>query len=280
MRLVVPLLLSLVAGLFAGCSGGQSGAAKGLSPPKEEAVVIFRASDGRTLTKADLRGLSGTFQYEILGKSNVPAEADSLHKQARQAGGAGDYKKANSLLEQASNLAPAWPYPVYDMAFTYLLMKEAENARKYYQKTVELAPRGFFTALTARDTLDREAKGDLPAGTYFAYLSLEWMEDAGKKAEAVRQLVKRVPGFAPAWKELAMQVDSDAEKLTAIEKGLAANPDGETRGILLINKALIRDRSGDHAGAVRLLGELALDSDSTYATEHLAKVTLANLVQQ
>ena len=28
---------------------------------------------------ADLRGLTGTFQYEILGKSNVPAEAESLH---------------------------------------------------------------------------------------------------------------------------------------------------------------------------------------------------------
>jgi hypothetical protein len=41
-----------------------------------------------------------------------------LHKQARQAGGAGDYKKAITLLERASSLAPAWPYPVYDAAFT------------------------------------------------------------------------------------------------------------------------------------------------------------------
>ena len=243
-------------------------------------MVVFRAADGRTLTMADLHGLTGTFQYEILGKSNVPAEAESLHKQARQAGGAGDYKKAITLLERASSLAPAWPYPVYDMAFTYLLMKDAENARKYYRKTVELAPRGFFTALTALDALDREAKGDLPAGTYLAYLSLEWMDDPGKKADAVRQLVKQVPGFAPAWKELAMQADTDAEKLAAIEKGLAANPDGETKGILLINKALVLDRSGDHDGAVRLLGELALDPASTYATEHLAKVTLANVAEK
>ena len=279
MRLVVPLLLSAVAVVSAGCSRDQPGAAKG-SSSKEEAVVVFRAADGRTLTTADLRGLSGTFQYEILGKSNVPAEAESLHKQGRQAGGAGDYKKAITLLERASSLAPAWPYPVYDMAFTYLLMKDPENARKYYRKTVELAPRGFFTALTALDALDQEAKGDLPAGTYLAYLSLEWMNDPGKKAEAVRQLAKRVPGFAPAWKDLAMQTDSDVEKLAAIEKGLAANPDGETKGILLINKALIMDRSGDHDGAVRLLGELALDPGSTYASEHLAKVTLANIAKK
>jgi tetratricopeptide (TPR) repeat protein len=229
---------------------------------------------------ADLRGLTGTFPYEILGKSKVPAKAESLHKQARQAGGAGDYSQAISLLERASSLAPAWPYPVYDMAFTYLLMKDAESARKHYRKTVELAPRGFFTAITALDALDREAKGHLPAETYLAYLSVEWMDDPRKKANAVRQLVARVPGFAPAWKELAMQADTDADKLVAIEKGLAANPDGETKGILLINKALIMDRSGDRDGATRLLGELALNPDSTYATEHLAKVTLASVANK
>jgi tetratricopeptide (TPR) repeat protein len=243
-------------------------------------VVILRAADGRTLTMTDLQGLTGTFQYEILGSSNVPVEAESLHRQARQAGGAGDFKKAIGLLERASSLAPAWPYPVYDMAFTYLLMKDAENARKHYRKTVELAPRGFFTALTALDALDREAKGDLPAGTYLAYLSLEWMDNPGQKADVVRQLVKRVPGFAPAWKEQAMRANADAEELDAIEKGLAVNPDGETKGILLINKALIMDRGGDHEAAVRLLGELALDPASTYATEHLAKVTLANIAKK
>jgi thioredoxin-like negative regulator of GroEL len=278
MRFVLAFLLFAVAVLSVGCGRDQPGVPKE-SPSKEEVVVVFRAADGRTLTRADLRGLTGTFQYQILGEDNVPAEAESLHKQARQAGGAGDYKKAITLLERASNLAPEWPYPVYDMAFTYLLMKDAENARKHYRKVVELAPRGFFTAITALDALDREAKGDLPAGTYLAYLSLEWLDGAGKKADAVSQLVKRVPGFAPAWKEQAMQADTDAEKLAAIEKGLAANPDGETKGILLINKALIMDRRGDNEGAVRLLGELALDPASTHATEHLAKVTLAKVAK-
>jgi tetratricopeptide (TPR) repeat protein len=279
MRLILPLLLSVVTIFFAGCRREQPGAPK-KSATKEKAVVIFRAADGRTLTMTDLRGLTGTFQYEILGRSNVSVEAESLHKQARQAGGAGDYKKAITLLERASSLAPAWPYPVYDMAFTYLLMSDAENARKHYRKTIELAPRGFFTATTALDALDREANGALPAGTYLAFLSLEWVDEAEKKAEAVRQLVKRVPGFAPAWKELVMQAATDADKLAAIEKGLAANPDDETKGILLINKALIQDRNGDHDGAVRLLGELALDPSSTYATEHLAKVALAGVAEK
>ncbi len=279
MRFMLAILMSAAIAMSMGCSRNQSGLPRA-STSRDEPLVVFRAADGRTLTQADLRGLTGTFRYEILGKTNVPAEAESLHKQARQAGGAGDYKKAITLLERASSLAPAWPYPVYDTAFTYLLMKDAENARKHYRKTVELAPRGFFTAITALDALDRKGKGDLPAGTYMAYLSLEWMDDPSKKADAVRQLVKRVPDFAPAWKEMAMQSDTDTEKLVAIEKGLAANPDGETKGILQINKALIMDRSGDHDGAVRLLGELALDSASTYATEHLAKVTLANIAKK
>lgn len=64
----------------------------------------------------------------------------------------------------------------------------------------------------------------------------------------------------------------------AIERGLAANPDAETKGILENNKALILLRKGDREGAIRLLGELALDPESTYATEHIAKVSLATII--
>lgn len=265
------LMLPMLVALSAGCKRDQ------VERPKASAVVVFRGADGRALTMDELRGLTGNFRYEVVGKSNVPAEAETLHKQARQAGGSGNYKKAITLLEQAAKLAPQWPYPVYDMAYTYLLMKDADNARKHYRKTVELAPRGYFTAITALDTLVREEKGELPPGTYLAYLSLEWLDDPAKKAETVRQLLKRVPAFAPGWKEVAVLAGDDADKLAAVAKGLAANPDAETKGILLINKALILDRQGDHDGAVRLLGELALDPASTYATEHLAKVTLASV---
>jgi tetratricopeptide (TPR) repeat protein len=278
MRIVVLSMLSAVTAFSAGCGHSQPNLPKAL-PPNEEAVVIFKTTDGRTLTAADLRGLSGTVRYEVLGKSNVSAEAEALHQQARQAGQAGDYKKAITALEQASRLAPTWPYPVYDMAFTYLLMNDAENALKYYRKTVDLSPRGFFTAITARDALSREATGELPSGTYLKYLALEWLDSPAKKAEVVRKLIELFPGFAPVWKEMAILVDNDVEKLAAIEKGLAANPDRETKGILLINKAIIMNRGGDREGAVQMLGELALDPESTYGTEHLAKITLAALAR-
>ena len=269
---IFPLLACFIS--LGGCNHKQ-----GVSQ-REATVIIFRSADGRTLTKEDLRGVTGMFRWEIIGKTGVSAEAESLHKQGRRAGAAGAYNKALNLLTRASNLAPGWPYPIYDMAYTFLLMNDADNARKYYRKTLELAPRGFFTAITALDALEREKKGDLQAGTYLAYLSREWLDDPGKKAELVRLLVTKVPRFAPAWEDLANTLDRDVDRLAAIERGLAAEPDPETKGMLLINKALVLDRAGDHNGAVKLLGELALDPESTYGTEHLAKASLALMAER
>jgi len=184
-------------------------------------VIIYRDSAGRTLTMEDLRGATGTFRYEIIGIRNVPPAARSLHEKAREAGGQGDYKKCLEFLNKASALAPGWPYPVYDRAYTYLLMRDYDSARRDYQETVRLSPRGFFTAITAVDTLEKEKIVELPIGTYLAYVSLEWIQDSVQKEKAVRQLVKDLPQLAPGWKELATLVD-DKERLLTIEKGLAA----------------------------------------------------------
>lgn len=240
-------------------------------------TVIYRDSTGRTLTSSELKNVSGTFNYEIVGGENVSSKARELHAQARAAGSQGDYDKALELLRDAAEAAPQWPYPVYDMAFTYLLKKDFENARIHYQKTTELSPRGFFTAITALDALQREQKGELPAGLYLAYLSLEWMGDPSQRAEIIRQMADRQPTFAPGLKERAMLAENDEETLQWIAKGLAANPDAETKGILLINKALMLNKKGDRDGAIEILGQLALDPESTFATEHLAKATLSNI---
>jgi tetratricopeptide (TPR) repeat protein len=255
-------------------------------------TTVFTLPDGRKLTTEDLRGLSGrmnvregklldvtgTVRYEVIGKRTVPREAETLHQQAREAGGHGDYEKAIALLEQASELAPDWPYPVYDRAYTHMLMNDCDAARRYYQKTLELSPRGFFMAITALDTLTREQNGDLPMGTYLAYVSLEWMGDTPKRDDAVRDMVKTLPQFAPAWKNFASLCDDDSERLAAIERGLTAHPDAETKGMLEINKALVFNLNGDRAGAVQLLGELALNPKSTFHTEHAAKAALSILL--
>lgn len=242
--------------------------------------IIFRSEDGREVTANDLADATGTFKYEIMDTTEIPAKANELHQKARQLGAAGEYEQAIELLAQAQSLAPEWPYPVYDAAFTYLMMRDFEKAREFYKRTVDLSPRGFFTALTALDTLEREAAGDLPEGTYAAYVSLEWIDSPEQKAELVAALIERIPTFAPAWKEHALLCDDPSNRLASIEKGLAANPDAETKGILLINKAVTLDEQGDNQGAVEILGNLVLDPKTTFGNEHIAKQTLAMISEQ
>jgi hypothetical protein len=103
------------------------------------------------------------------------------------------------------------------------------------------------------------------------------MDNASERANVVRNLAERQPGFAPGLKERALLTDDDGERLQWIEKGLSANPDAETKGILLINKALLLNKRGEKDAAVKLLGQLALDPQCSFATEHLAKATLANI---
>jgi tetratricopeptide (TPR) repeat protein len=268
---IVLILWSLTA--IGGCDRDPERKSATTAPP----TVVYRGSDGRTLSQDELKDVTGTFNYEIVGGEDVPAKARELHEQARAAGSRGEYDKAIVLLQRASEAAPRWPYPVYDMAYTYLLKKDFDNARVFYRKTLELSPRGFFTAITARDALEREQNGEFPSGLYLAYLSLEWMDNQSERAAVVRQLSDRQPGFAPGIKERALLAEKDDERLSWIEKGLSANPDAETKGILLINKALLLNKQGNHVGAVKLLGQLALDPQSTFATEHLAKATLANI---
>ena len=128
--------------------------------------------------------------------------------------------------------------------------------------------------------MHREEEGELPVGTYLAYVSLEWVDDPAEKSEAVHMLVKQTPQFAPAWKELAAITDDNNERLAMIDKGLAAHPDAETKGLLQINKALILNLKGDRDAAIRLLGEFALDPNSTFGTEHSAKSALAILLNR
>ncbi len=210
---------------------------------------------------------------------HVPPTAQRLHQQARQLGAAGNYEQAIDLLARAQQLAPDWPYPSYDLAFTYLLMYEFDKARQYYAQTVNLSPRGFFTAITALETLDREAAGELPSGTYILYLSLEWIDDPQEKAARVAELVQGVPQFAPGWYAYASQCSDAAEKLKALDQGLAAAPDAETRGMLLINKALVLHQQGQQQAAVEILGDITGNPHATISSEALARQTLSMIRQ-
>jgi tetratricopeptide (TPR) repeat protein len=238
--------------------------------------LVFRDAAGRELTTGDLQGYTGTVRWEVIGTYDVPDQAKRLHQQAREAGAHGDCARALDLLDAAWDLAPQWPYPAYDAAYTYLLLGEPGMAEELYERVDQMAPRGYFTCKASLDTLRRERAGELFPGFARAYAAVEWMEP-GRKRSTLAGIVDRFPDFALAWKDLSPLLDDDAGQLHAIDRGLSGRPDAETLGLLLINKADILIRQGDRDPGIAVLGELALSPDSTLATEHLAKAKLAVL---
>jgi tetratricopeptide (TPR) repeat protein len=241
---------------------------------------VFTDAAGRTLTTGDLDEVTGQVQWTITGSGSVPAEAQRLHQRARVAGTKGDYRRALELLERARARAPGWPHPVYDAAFTHLLQGHAVTAEELYAEVDRLAPRGFFTCKTTLDCLRRERAGALPAGFTRAFVTLDWLDDLPKKKAILEDIVQQYPAFPPAWKELAPLLEDPDARWRAITKGLEGSPDGETRGVLVINKAVLLLWRGNRQEAVRILGELALDPGSTLAAETLAKAALARVARK
>ena len=235
---------------------------------------VFKDKSGRVLTQKDLAGATGQVNWETSSGKAVPAAARELHEQGRQAGQQGQTDAALDYFARAAKAAPDWPYPVYDAAFTFLLQRQYAKAFDLYRRADQLAPRGFFTAKTALHSLRQERERKIPEGTYFAYVSMEWMEPE-KQSRLVRVMVDRAPQFAPAWKARALLEDDPARRLRFLERGLASDPDRETKGFLLLHKATALQDMGKGAEAKAILGTLALDPASPLDIEVLAKFALA-----
>jgi tetratricopeptide (TPR) repeat protein len=242
----------------------------------EQEEVIFKDKSGRVLTKQDLLGATGKVSWEVSSKRPVPTAAKELHELGRQAGQQGKTEAALDYFSRAAKAAPEWPYPIYDAAFTHLLQRQYAKAYQLYRQVDQLAPRGFFTSKTALHSLQQEKEGKIPEGTYLAYLSLEWIESA-KRPELIQALVDQVPSFASGWKARAQTEQDPAKRLAFLEKGLAADPDAQTKGFLLLNKAAVLQEQGKTGHATAILGSLALDPASPLDIEALARYTLANL---
>jgi len=75
---------------------------------------------------------------------------------------------------------------------------------------------------------------------YLVFMQIEWMESGEEKVQIAKALVNKYPNYAPAWTVIAGKSDSNEERLAAVEKGVASSPDAETKGMLLINEALVR----------------------------------------
>jgi tetratricopeptide (TPR) repeat protein len=275
---VARVVLGIAAVALADCGGGGRAAAT-LEGKPLRSRLLFKDAAGRELTAGDLEGVSGEVRWELIGAGAIPREAMRLHEEGREAGGRGDYPRALNLLEQAHRLAPDWPYPVYDTAFTYLLQGDSAKAEERYVEVDGMTPRGFFTAKTSLDCLRRERAGVLFPGFCMAFASLEWMDDKTEKTAMLKGIVEKFPAFPAAWEALSSLLEDEDAQVQAITRGLEHDPDPETKGLLLIHRALILHRRGDRDGAIKILGELALDPESTLGTEMLAKATLAQVIR-
>jgi tetratricopeptide (TPR) repeat protein len=253
----LPLLICLAA--LSGCSKPE--------------LVYTKENGGKT---RDINEVKGKASFQMVEQGAIPAEAVALHEQARAKGQKGDYDAALVLLEKAIAVKKDWAYPHYDMAFTFLLKGDAAKALAKYQEVDQLVPDGFFTTKTAIWTLEREKKGEFPAGTYVAYVSLEWAQPE-KKAKLLDQLTQRIPTFAPAWKERAYLCEDPKAKLELINKALTLDPDAETYGILMINKATAFQKTGDASSARKILEDLTTGESSTATTKTLAREVLKTM---
>jgi tetratricopeptide (TPR) repeat protein len=243
------------------------------------AQLIFKDSTGHVITEEELSKATGQANYEVITDQPINPAAQTLHNEARELGKAGKYDEAIAKLEQATKIQPGWPYPVYDLAYTYLLKGDFDHALKFYKETDQLAPKGFFTAKTALYTLEGEKSGQFPKGLYMTYMQIEWTDNANEKREIAKAITAKVPAFAPAWKELAVLSDDKSEKLKFIELGLSKNLDASTKGILLVNKAILLNESGKKEEATQLLTNLIFNQATTAGNIALAKFTLRSIAQ-
>ena len=276
--------MKLIAGIFgltllsvSACQTNNKTDNKKVKPEQEN--IIFTDSAGNVLSKDDLANVTGKVNYEVVNNKIIDPRAKSLHEEARKLGQSGNYDLAIAKLEQAIQIQPDWAYPVYDLAFTYLVKQDFDKALDYYKKTDELEPKGFFTAKTALYALEGEKAGKFPQGLYTVYMQIEWAGDSSKKLQLAKAIIEKAPTFAPAWKELAVLSNNKEEKEKAIAQGLSNNADAETKGILLINKAITLSESGKKGEAITLLGNLIFSKDATTANVEMAKFTLQSITE-
>jgi tetratricopeptide (TPR) repeat protein len=202
-------------------------------------------------------------------------QAMKLHAQARVTGESGNLQGALQQFQQAHELAPEWPFPIYDTALTYLLMGDADKALETYQRVDKMAPEGFSDTKRVMECLRREKDGRVPKGTFRKFIDAMRSRTPEDHERLLKELTKTAPKFYPAWREYAPYGKDVDEQLRLLEKALALDPDIESRGEMLIYKANLLRRAGKEAEGRALLQSLVDDPKSLKLTVNGAKEALS-----
>jgi hypothetical protein len=233
----------------------------------------FRSADGQRVIDGSLASRA-PFYCDVQGEScRVPRASVTYHARGREALHAGEYARAIDLLTAAAVIAPQWAYPMYDRASAQLMADDTASALSDYRHSLELAGTSFFQASTAVHTLQRERDGELPEGTWRAFVALQHNPDNSGLArrDALRRFVTQVPKFAPAWLQHSQLEPSPTRRMATLEQGFAASPDSETAGMLQVHKALALSLAEPEL-AQRILTQLEEDAKATHSTRDLARV--------
>jgi len=190
---------------------------------------------------------------------SIPERARQLHAQGRKHGEAGEFELALRYFHEAQKAAPSWPLPLYDMGLTFLHLKADDRALETFTKLDAVAPLGLPGSKRILDSLRREKDGRVPAGTLREFLAIERLRDLQEVRRQMQALTQKAPGFVPAWQELAMLEEKPEEAEKLIAKALSLEPDAESRGTLLVQKATLMWRRGEVDAARKLLRELLAD---------------------
>lgn len=196
--------------------------------------------------------------------------AEELHIKGREAGQRSSYEEAIAFFEKAHEADPDWPYPIYDLAFTYLLLQDWEKSLQYYIQCNEMAANGFYSAKTALWTLQKEQIGEYSKGLYLFYVQLEWMEET-ERMDKLRSILAKYPDYTPAIKSLQSLIKDPESRLELIERGLSMESDDETYGMLIVNKALLMTFYDKMAEAKQLLENFLKSDRKTLMSNKIAE---------
>ncbi|WNG50279.1 hypothetical protein F0U60_43720 [Archangium minus] len=201
-------------------------------------------------------------------------KATQLHAQGRLSGESGNFEQALTFFQQAHELAPEWPLPVYDTGLTYILMGDIPKALGFYEQVDKMAPEGFSDTKRVIECLRREKAGRVPKGTFRKFIDAMRSKDQESFEKKLEELTRTAPNFYPAWRELISYGKDLDEQDRRLAKALALKPDAESKGELLIYKSTLLRRRGKEEEARKLLQSLVEDPQSTKNTVIRAKEAL------
>jgi tetratricopeptide (TPR) repeat protein len=169
----------------------------------------------------------------------------------------GKFRKAAVEFQKAIELAPAEPYPPYELGYSLMLLGDVTGALQAFERAEELRP-GFFLVQTYIHVCRTLLSGALPPEGLALFQRLQWIADAGIDAlreTATRELAETLIRIAPESPlghyflgKAVFECDpakAEAELTACLER----NPDATTAIDALQHLGSLRAAAGDHEGA-------------------------------